>query len=71
MSLDKQEGIPFPLVTKIDGRTWYCYGLNFTTTDGEFLTYIYALSDEHAQMICAELKETARISGQIIGFTSA
>lgn len=60
-------GITLPLETTVNGRVWKLYGLDFKTADGSFGTYIYALSDEHAQMICMELKETAKITGQIVG----
>lgn len=59
--------IPLKLETIVNGRVWKLYGLDFKTADGTFGTYIYALSDEHAQMICMELKETAKITGQIVG----
>lgn len=58
--------IPMPLSTYINGRTWYLFSVEFDTADGKFETYIYALSMEHAVAMCAELRETARISGQVV-----
>lgn len=46
---------------------WYPYVLSYETCEGTFQTEIYATSPSHAEMICAELKETAKIVGQKIG----
>lgn len=58
--------IEMKLSVFIDDRQWDLYGVEFDTADGKFETYIYALSYEHAVACCAELRETARISGQIV-----
>ena len=59
--------IPMPLQTTIDGRVLRLFSINYTTADGEFSTYIYALSFEHAAAIVDELKQTARLSGEVVG----
>lgn len=56
-----------PLSTVQDGRTWHLYSVDFTTADGRFGTYIYALSDEHAVAIVEELKATATLAGRLGG----
>lgn len=60
-----------PLQTVVAGRTWHCYSVEFTTADGNFLTYIYALSDEHASHIVEELRATAKLGGRIEGVIPA
>lgn len=63
--------IQMPVTTVVDGRTWRLFGLDYTTADGEFSTYIYALSFEHAAAIVEELKQTARLGGQLEGHVKA
>ena len=46
---------------------WYPYVLEYKTCDGTFQTEIYATGFEHAEMVCSELRESARIVGQKIG----
>ena len=46
---------------------WYPYVLEYKTCEGTFQTEIYATSFSHAEMICSELKETAKIVGQKTG----
>jgi hypothetical protein len=45
--------------------------VEFGTVDGHFSTYIYALSDEHAAAIVAELRQTARCGGAVVGWVKA
>lgn len=47
------------------GREWKLFLIDFTTADGEFSTYIYALSFEHANYLVEELRNSARVAGQI------
>lgn len=60
-----------PMTTVVNGRTWRLFGLDYSTADGEFGTYIYALSFEHAAAIVEELKQTARLGGQLEGWLKA
>lgn len=46
---------------------WYPYVLSYETCEGTFQTEIYATGDDHAEMICSELKGTAKIVGRKIG----
>ena len=63
--------ISLPASTVVDGRTWRLYAVDFTTAEGEFSTYLYALSFEHAAAILEELRQTARLGGQIGGRVKA
>jgi hypothetical protein len=55
----------------VNGRRWYLYDFEFETAGGRFSSYIYALSDEHARMVLAEMKATATLGGRIAGSTPA
>lgn len=63
--------IQMPLSVPVDGRTWRLFSVEFDTADGKFSTYIYALSDEHAAAIVAELRQTARCGGAVVGWVKA
>lgn len=53
-----------PTVT-VNGITWHLFSINFDTADGAFSTYLYAIDHGHAALRLEELKESARIGGQI------
>lgn len=55
----------------VNGRRWYLYDVEYETPDGRFSTNIYALSDGHAAMRVQELRETAVLSGRILGVIPA
>lgn len=59
-------GIRLPYKTEVDGRTWRLHSVRFSTADGEFSTYIYAVSDEHAVAIVEEMRETLQWVGRIV-----
>lgn len=48
------------------GRTWRRYNVHFTSPDGTFGFWIWAISDYHAQLQLEALKETSVISGEAI-----
>lgn len=50
----------------VEGRTWSLFDVQYSTPDGTYSTYIYALSFAHAAMILDDLKQTARIGGQVL-----
>lgn len=60
-----------PIKVIVDGREWRLFGLNYSTSDGEFSTYIYAISEEHAAAVVEELRQTARLGGMLEGWISA
>lgn len=49
----------------VEGRCWHKYACSYDTADGQFSFSIHALSMEHAVAMLEELKQTARIDGQI------
>ena len=62
-----QFGPPEPLETKdAQGRTWRRFCCSFKGSDGKYGFYIYALSQEHAELLLADLKETAVVDGEMI-----
>lgn len=65
MNLKKQ--IELPMSCVVDGRTWHLFTFDFTTPDGTFSSYLYAISSEHAAALIADMKETAQLSGQMVG----
>lgn len=46
---------------------WYPHVLEYKTCEGTFQVEIYATGADHAEMICSELRETARVVGQKTG----
>lgn len=64
-------GIQQPPFVFVDGRKWNLYSADYTTPDGRFSIYFYAISVEHAVAILADIKETAVLSGQVIDVIDA
>ena len=62
--------VNLPMSCMVDGRTWLLYTFDFNTPDGTFSSYFYAISDEHAAALLADMKETAELKGQMIGVQS-
>jgi hypothetical protein len=59
--------VTLPLSVEQEGRTWSLFAVEYNTADGTFQAYIYALCREHAEHICGELRESARVFGQVDG----
>lgn len=59
------------LTTKVNGRQWNLYAIDYETADGPFSTYLHAISAEHAAAMVAELRETAELRGQVMGVVEA
>jgi hypothetical protein len=55
------------LAPVVNGVQWALYSVEFKTADGTFGTYIYAVSDEHAQAILTDLKDNAAVVGRLVG----
>lgn len=53
------------LTATVDGRQWRTYTCSYETADGTFCFTIMAISMEHAAAMLAELKETARLDGEL------
>lgn len=62
-----EQSIAMPITCVVGGRVWRLYGVEYDTADGKFCTYIHALSWDHAVMRLEELKESARVYGEIVG----
>lgn len=60
-----------PLTVNIAGVPWNLYGAEWAGADGRFGFYFYAISDEHAQLVLQEIKETAVLTGRIGGVIPA
>lgn len=56
------------LSTMEAGITWRLYPINFTTADDKTQSaYFYAVSDQHAQALLDELKQTAVVGSPLEG----
>lgn len=49
----------------VDGREWRAFLCSYDTPDGTFAFEIMAISMEHAAAMLQELKETARLDGEL------
>ena len=58
--------VDLPLSCEVKGRQWRLYTFDFTTPDGIFSSYFYAISDEHAAALLLDMKQTAELKGQMI-----
>jgi hypothetical protein len=45
---------------------WMPYAIHFDTPEGTFQCSIHAISFEHAELMLQELKDTARVVGEIL-----
>ncbi len=59
--------VDLPLVCGVNGRQWRLYTFDFTTPDGTFSSYFYAISDEHAAALLLDMKQTAELKGSMVG----
>lgn len=68
MTTNNLNNIPHPL-RHVDakGLKWHPYSVDFESPDGKFSCYVYAISDDHAELQLQALKETGRIAGQVEG----
>lgn len=65
MNLKKH--VELPMSCEVDGRTWHLFTFDFSTPDGTFSSYLYAISSEHAAALISDMKESAQLSGQMVG----
>jgi hypothetical protein len=54
-----------PLSVTCHGMVWNLYSVEFVSPDGRFDFYIYAISDDHAQLQVDAIRETAKLNGRI------
>lgn len=59
--------LALPLSSMVDGHTWYLYTFDYQSPDGRPSGYFYATSDDHAQLLLSDLKESAVFAGQVLG----
>ncbi|BCD88014.1 hypothetical protein PSm6_44210 [Pseudomonas solani] len=59
--------IELPMSVTVSGRRWNLFTYDYTTPDGTFSGYLYAISAEHAAALLSEMKETAELKGQMVG----
>ena len=56
------------LVSEVDGKRWNLYGVEYENSDGKYSFYLYAISFEHAELLLQDIKDTAKVYGQLGGF---
>ena len=61
-----KNNVTLPMSCVVDGRTWNLFTFDFYTPDGIFSSYFYAISEEHAAALLADMKGTAELKGQMI-----
>jgi hypothetical protein len=49
-----------------NGYEWYPYTVEFESPDGVFIFGIWAISDEHAELQCQAIRETATLRGRLL-----
>ena len=54
------------VTTRVKGRTWSLFTFEYDTPDGKFSGYFYAISIEHAAELLDEMKQTAKLVGQML-----
>ncbi|UVE47576.1 hypothetical protein KS461_09905 [Pseudomonas chlororaphis] len=65
-----ENAIVLDLAVAVNGIAWRLFPVDFTTVEGTFSVYLYALNREHAAAILLELKETAVLrDGDLVGIT--
>lgn len=47
------------------GRMWKTYTFSYDSPDGRYSFTLMALSPEHAELMLADLKESARLDGEV------
>lgn len=59
--------IKLPMSTIVDGRTWLLCSYKHSYSDGKFCGHLYAVSMEHAATFIRDMKETVRLTEQVVG----
>lgn len=49
-----------------DGQTWHLYSFHYASQDGEFVGYLHALDDGHAEQRLQELRHSAVLAGRVV-----
>lgn len=61
-----KKSVSLEISCEVHGRRWDLYSFSYETIDGRFSGYLHALSPEHASYMLDEMKQTAKIDGQIL-----
>lgn len=62
-----QTKVELPVEVLENNQQWKLYTFEFSTQEGKFSSYFYATSMLHAACILEEMKNTAELSGEILG----
>lgn len=60
--------MPMKTSVVVNGKTWYLFSAEFSSDDGVYRFPFYAISHEHAEIVLRDIKETAKVVGQVCGF---
>jgi len=56
-----------PFTTEVDGETWKLFDAVWKRPNGRRMSfYFYALSEEHAETLLAEIRRGAEFGGEIL-----
>lgn len=58
--------VELPVSVVVEGRRWDLFTVKYLADDRVYEFYIYGISFEHAFHIVEDIKETARLSGQVV-----
>lgn len=50
----------------VGGLMWHLYSCSYKGDDGTFEFYFYAISDEHADAVVADIKDSAVVQGRVV-----
>lgn len=65
------DAILLPRDVEVQGRAWQLYAAEYTTPEGKFGFYFYAISMDHAAIVLGELKSSATLTGRYEGSVRA
>jgi len=49
-----------------EGNVWKPFVVGYETSEGPRLTFVYAISAEHAQLVIEDLRSSARLVGEVV-----
>lgn len=62
----EQNAVALPITAIVEGMTWHLYSFEFTTPDGTFSSYLYAISPVHAAELLQDMRKSAVLSGRVV-----
>lgn len=57
--------VPHPTHVTVGGKQWYLFSAQYETPDGTYDFYFYAISFYHASIVLSDIKDTAKLTGQV------